>query len=370
MAKTAIAKPKRRRKKKRHSSSVKSKASVTRKAASPAKAEVLPHATDPSVLEQMQRYIGNSAVVKYLRSLLADEPEKTEHKRTEAKSPSAAAAGKAQKTSGEPAKESGTGEQEIGVLSSKHESRGGPGVINGGEGDAGGASYGAYQFNSVDKVIDDFFVWLKDADNELYTILEAGYTADGNKFGSHFNAAFKQLGKDQPKQFLKAQHLFTKHMYYDIAVDQIKTKFGLDINSRSFAIKNVIWSRAVQHGVGGKAGDIKKSGIVNMMVKAFDGMDIATLNDEQIIRAIYKESSRLTTDKPNSKSKLIKGDNVKESKNSSVRALADEVDGKYMNYFSKNDSLIQGSVYYRLNKAEPEDALKMLYGKDYKFTGL
>ncbi|EFM11317.1 hypothetical protein PaecuDRAFT_1763 [Paenibacillus curdlanolyticus YK9] len=367
MVKSVAEKPKRKRKKK-PAAAAKATSTAQKAAAPQKKAEAHP-ATEPSVLEQMQRYIGNNSVVKYLKSFLSDEGQHEAKKAPETRSSPVVSADQASKTASgaaaPAAKSAGGDEQELGVLSSKYESNGKPGLISSGAGDSGGRSYGAYQFSSKFKVIDDFYAWVKNHDSETYAILEAGFKADGNKIGDKFNEAFEKLGQDQPKAFLKLQHEYTKEMYYDKSVASIKSQFGLDINSRSFALKNVIWSRAVQHGVGNK-----NKGLLKILITSFEGMDLTTANDEQIIRAIYKESGKMTSDKPSDSSNKMDGDTIKKSKEKNVKAMADEVDGKYMKHFSKNGAAMQAGVYYRLNKGEPEQALKLLYGKDYKFNGL
>lgn len=359
MAKSAAAKPKSKKKK----ASSKKKSTAPKPAAPATAQKEAPKAPEPSTLDLIEEYLGSSTVWKYVNSLWS-QPNKSESKPAPS-SPVIDASKQGASTAPAAPKESGAGDQELGVLSSKYESNGNPGTVSSGVGDPGGKSYGAYQFSSTQKVIDDFYAWLKNHDADIYAVLEAGYKEDGNKFGDKFNAAFEKLGKDKPKEFLKLQHDYTKTMYYDKAANKIKDKFGLDINTRSFALKNVIWSRAVQHGVGSKS-----PGLLYVLEVAFKDMDMATATDEQLIRAIYKESGKLVEDAPSTSSKKMDADEVKKSKSKAIKGVADEVDGKYMGYFSKSGNEMQAGVYYRLNKGEPEQALKLLYGKDYKFTGL
>ena len=50
----------------------------------------------------------------------------------------------------------------LGDLSKKYESNGDPGTISSGYGDAGGKSYGMYQFSSTMGVVDNYVKWLRE----------------------------------------------------------------------------------------------------------------------------------------------------------------------------------------------------------------
>jgi hypothetical protein len=70
-------------------------------------------------------------------------------------------------------------------------------------------------------------------------------------------------------------------------VTKIKEEAGLDLTTRSGAIKDVIWSTAVQHGpnnpIVGNAIKNLKSGGINSAASDFD---------ERLIKAIYDERGR------------------------------------------------------------------------------
>ncbi|USG65672.1 hypothetical protein NDK47_26840 [Brevibacillus ruminantium] len=235
----------------------------------------------------------------------------------------------------------------LGSLSAAYESNGNPGTISTGKGDIGGKSYGAYQFNSKDKVIDHFFRWLEGKDKDIYNQLLAGFNADGKKIGSSFDQKFKEVAANDSDRFLELQHLYTKEKYYDVVDRALQKDIGFDISQRSAALQDVLWSRAVQHGGAGGAKVFKE---------ALKNLDLATATDEDIIRAVYKESGKVVD---SGKNQML-----------SQKAKTNGVHGKYMKYFSGNSSDIQMGVWERLNIREPEAALKMLYGKDYVFKGL
>lgn len=206
----------------------------------------------------------------------------------------------------------------LGTLSAKYETGGrGPGTVSTGVGDRGGVSYGSYQMASKLGVPTRFvkqagFPWLTDFQN-----LIAG-TAD-------FTACWKRIAKNQPDAFQNAQHDFIKKTHYDLLVAKIMSDDGLDVNSRCLALKDVVWSTAVQHG-----------GATSIVHKALAKVKCEKTDpkfDELVIRAIYAERGRT---KP---------------------------DGSLV-YFSRNSANVQKGVANRF-KNELNDALAML-AKDVK----
>ncbi|WP_131017406.1 hypothetical protein [Paenibacillus thalictri] len=214
----------------------------------------------------------------------------------------------------------GTGNNsQLGILSKKYESNGKPGTVSNGNGDLGGASYGAYQFASTFNVPLSFTKWLKDKDDDYYARLLSAYEKDGNKYGEKFNSTWKEIANENSNVFLQLQHDYTKEQYYDKTISKLKNDIGFDVDQHSFALKNVIWSRSVQHGATGGA---------NVIINALSGLDIKSASEEEIIRTIYAESGS-------------------GSKNN-------------LKYFGGNSAAVQASVWQRLNVDEPNEALKML----------
>ena len=131
----------------------------------------------------------------------------------------------------------------LGDLSKKYESSGDAGTISSGYGDAGGKSYGIYQFSSTMGVVDKYVKWLQESGywfgNEL-----AKYTV-GSKY---FDNAWKWLANSDNKgDFEKSQHEYAKIMYYDRACIAL-LHCGYIVNRHSKAMKDVVWSRAIQYG--------------------------------------------------------------------------------------------------------------------------
>lgn len=201
----------------------------------------------------------------------------------------------------------------LGELSAKYETGGrGPGTVSTGSGDPGGVSYGSYQMATKMGTVTRFvgqsgFPWAKD-----FHGLTPG-TAP-------FTACWKRIATNQTIEFQRAQHAFIKKSHYDLLAAKILEDDGLDVNKRSRALQDVIWSTAVQHG---GATPIVHRAIAKVKCKPSDA-DF----DKDLICAIYAERGRR---KP---------------------------DGN-LAYFSKSSPSVQAGVAKRF-KSEQQDALAML----------
>ena len=171
--------------------------------------------------------------------------------------------------------------EELGKLSAKYETGGrGPGTVSSGAGDPGGVSYGSYQMASKMGVPTKFvtqagFRWLQDFLN-----LTAGT--------SQFTAVWKRIAAEQTDDFQAAQHAYIKKTHYDLLVAKILTDDKFDVNTRSSALQNVVWSTAVQHG---PATPIVHRACGNISCPTTDPK-----YDELLIRAIYAERGRKKPD--------------------------------------------------------------------------
>ena len=131
----------------------------------------------------------------------------------------------------------------LGDLSKMYESNGNPGTISSGYGDAGGKSYGMYQFSSTMGVVDNYIKWLRDKGYWFGEEL-AKYTVGS----SYFDDAWRFLANsDNRGDFERSQHDYAKVIYYDRACS-ILADAGYHIEKHSKAMKDVVWSRAIQYG--------------------------------------------------------------------------------------------------------------------------
>ncbi|HJU91739.1 MAG TPA: LysM domain-containing protein [Pyrinomonadaceae bacterium] len=202
---------------------------------------------------------------------------------------------------------------ELGSLSAKYETGGrGPGTVSTGAGDRGGVSYGSYQMATKMGVPARFvsqpgFPWVRD-----FQDLVAGT--------AQFTACWKRIAAAQTDAFQEAQHAYIKKTHYDLLAARILSDDNIDVNSRSHALQDVVWSTAVQHG-----------GATPIVHRACARVTCAPTDpqyDEQLIRAIYAERGKT---KP---------------------------DGN-LAYFSSNSLSVQKGVANRF-KSELQEALAML----------
>lgn len=228
----------------------------------------------------------------------------------------------------------------LGVLSAKYESNGDPAVISSGQGDAGGVSYGAYQFSSVQDIPKAFFRWLIETqyDTVLGWRLSNAYDVD-HGYGDTFNSEWKAIAAEKGDYFLKLQRAYVRTKYYNPAASSLRS-LGFEVNSYTIALKNVVWSRALQHGVGGA---------MNVFRRAFEKIGgFSGHSEPELIEAIYNESG-------------ITGDYEGEKMyNDSSWIVRDNgLDGKTMRYFGGCSSEVQAGVWLRLNVNEKNEALRM-----------
>ena len=227
---------------------------------------------------------------------------------------------------------------DYGKLSAKYESRGTCGTISTGKNDNGGKSYGLYQFASSSGIPYKFTEWLQSKNTDMYNALNDAYNLDGG-YGASFDAAWKRIAENHEEQFSKLQYQYTKEIYYDPSVQKMKDN-GFDVTQRGYTLNAVIWSRAVQN-----------NGCAIIFDRATKDMgDLEKRSDEEIIKAIYAENSKLTNTPP---------------KNTAIRITPEDkatynIDGNYLFYFCSQPSSTQASVYKRLHETELNEALNYL----------
>ena len=233
----------------------------------------------------------------------------------------------------------------LGTLSKKYEASS-PGTISSGSGDAGGKSYGSYQFSSGSDIPKKFFEWCQASDDTYYQSigdrLSEAYYDGGAGYGTNFDAAWKALAKENAAGFEQAQRNYVRLRYYDPIVTRVEKDFpGFDMDNYSIALRNVLWSRAVQLGVGGAA---------SMMEYAMNILGgFANQPEAEIIRAIYADCAEVRDPK-----------NDKEDVMSGTTAAKYGVEGKVLSWFSGSSGDVQLGVYIRLAVNEPAMAQQML----------
>ncbi len=132
----------------------------------------------------------------------------------------------------------------LGALSEQFESGGrGAGTVSSGAGDPGGVSYGIYQLASKTGTVATFIktegaTWAADFRSAV-----PGSEA--------FSKIWRAVAARDPEEFAEAQHAFIERTHYRPAVAAVLKATGLDLDTRHRAVRDVVWSVAVQHGGAG-----------------------------------------------------------------------------------------------------------------------
>ena len=63
-----------------------------------------------------------------------------------------------------------------------------------------------------------------------------------------FGDKWREIAAREPQASFLAQHAFIERTHYSRVVNHVADAAALDINTRSRAVQNVVWSMSVQHG--------------------------------------------------------------------------------------------------------------------------
>lgn len=185
-------------------------------------------------------------------------------------------------------------DENLGRLSRAYESNGKPGAI--GRDTNGGWSYGLYQLSSRQGTFANFLDFLSRESArhpEYKTYADALNAAGGDAAARQGTSTFHQAWRELAEQsdFSVAQHDFIKSTHYEKFVAKLRTE-GIEIGSRSLALKDVAWSVSVQHGPGRTV----------IFKRPWASLTPAQrVDDAQFINAIYHERSRVDVYFANSK---------------------------------------------------------------------
>ena len=140
----------------------------------------------------------------------------------------------------------------LGSLAARFES-GGDGVAAIGYDRHGGTSYGKFQLSSRAGTMDSFVSFLqKEAPAWAKRLSSAGPANTGGRSGA-MPKVWKELAAENPAMFEELQTRFVHNNHFQPAVAELGKRTGLDFNDMSPAMREVLWSTAVQHGVNGAA---------------------------------------------------------------------------------------------------------------------
>lgn len=148
----------------------------------------------------------------------------------------------------------------------------------------GGMSYGFYQMASRAGTPQSFVRGLSGKDDEIYERL-------GNKLGSvsQVNGAFAKewiaVAKRYKTRFTDLEHAYAYKEYYQPARDGIRSRTGVDINKRSWAVQAALLSTAIQFGTGSTRS-------AKGAIPIFSNTYKKGISDEAWLRAIYADKTR------------------------------------------------------------------------------
>jgi hypothetical protein len=144
------------------------------------------------------------------------------------------------------------GNDGIGLLSARFES-GGDGIAAIGYDRTGGTSYGKYQIASRVGGMKDFLKFLDVRAPDVAERLRGGGPADTGGRGGKMPEIWRRIAREEPERFDCLQEDFIRESHYKPALAAIVERTRLREGSLSTAVREVIWSTAVQHGPAGAA---------------------------------------------------------------------------------------------------------------------
>lgn len=118
-------------------------------------------------------------------------------------------------------------------------------VVSNGVNDAGGVSYGAYQLTSTPSSGQQVRAFLR---HEGQRWASEFVGLDPMQRRGAFGDKWREIAVREPQPFFIAQHSFIERTHYSQVVNHVARAATLDINTRSRALQNVVWSMSVQHG--------------------------------------------------------------------------------------------------------------------------
>lgn len=177
------------------------------------------------------------------------------------------------------------GDSSLGSLSERYETGGrGPGTVSSGSGDPGGVSYGTYQLAGNLGRPQQFL-----ANEGRAWAAEFGGSRPGS---AEFTATWKAIAAREPEKFEAAQHAYIQRTHYEVQMQHVRTATGLDLSTRSAALRDVVWSTSVQHGPETQAVVRAMARVEAQGIKPSDGQAY----DRALINAVYDERGKRSGD--------------------------------------------------------------------------
>lgn len=171
-------------------------------------------------------------------------------------------------------------EHKAGSLSAQYESNSEIDYI--GYDSRGGTSYGQYQIASKTGTMDYFIRFLDDKAPDIAAKLRTAGSADTGGRSGRMPSVWKDIAAADPKRFEALQHEFIRSNNYSPAAKSIVLTTGVDVTRRSYALREVLWSTAVQHGPGGA------ERIFTQAIDKAEAQPVSQDFDKSVIEEVYK----------------------------------------------------------------------------------
>lgn len=146
----------------------------------------------------------------------------------------------------------GSKQEGLGALSAQFES-GRAGVSAIGYDRNGGTSYGKYQIASRPGSMGEFISFLENKAPQWAAKLKAAGPANTGSTKGAMPDVWRSIARQNPEEFEKLQREFIGATHYEPARNKILAQTGMDIDNLPSAVRETLWSTAVQHGAGGAA---------------------------------------------------------------------------------------------------------------------
>lgn len=152
----------------------------------------------------------------------------------------------------------------------------------------GGTCYGIYQLSSSMGTLGEFIEFLDDKAPDISQRLRSSGPANTGKRTGDMPGEWQKIDSEQHERFAELQHEFIFDNFYVPAARGVKSRTGVDMDQASPALREVLWSTAVQHGVHGS---------MNIFQRAANAVDFhnADSPDKKMIEAVYHERRRRFT---------------------------------------------------------------------------
>jgi len=117
----------------------------------------------------------------------------------------------------------------------------------------GGTSYGKFQISSRAGTMKRFLNFLSESEPALAQRLRASGPANTGSTQGRMPAEWQKIAAESPERFERLQTEFIKKDHYQPARDKIMEQTGVDIEATKPALREALFSTAVQHGATGAA---------------------------------------------------------------------------------------------------------------------